>query len=176
VHFYLDGYNILFSQGGYKHSLETAREDLIGQISRFAACRKHPVTIVFDAGLQIDSLSRRQAGQLEVIYSPEGEDADTCLVDLLQHLPNPKRATLVSSDRLLKKKASETGARTMTTEKFLLLVASVESKSEIEPERKVLLGKNRYLFDYYLNEFEKRDLNQEENDQSFGTDWNGEKK
>jgi predicted RNA-binding protein with PIN domain len=157
MHYYLDGYNILFSIHDEETSFNGARDQLILQLSAIATTRNHPITVVFDAGCQDGIISRRSCKDLEIIFSSEGQDADSCLIELMEAEPFPARTTLVSSDRFLCKRAREHSIKTMTSETFLLKLQQWEHKSLAQTEKSELLGDAKTpFFDYYLEEFEKR--------------------
>ncbi len=163
MHYFLDGYNILFLLEGEPQPLKKARDSLLADLADRAADRNHPITVVFDAGNALGGVSRVGSRNFEVIYSPEGQDADAYLIEVLEHYPTPGRATLVTSDRYLTRRARELGVKVLAVPAFLALI---REWGVTEPADEKHAGRNNpRLFDHYLEAFE-RPLEEDEEDLS----------
>src|SRR5437899_7468677 len=76
----IDGYNLLGVRGGLRGDVEAKREALIRDLAGYRQRKGHPVTVVFDgwrSGHPVERAEWREG--LEVVYSRQGETADTVI-------------------------------------------------------------------------------------------------
>ncbi len=79
----VDGYNVINAWPelcAFKDNLEFARDRLVDIMAHYGAFKDYRVVIVFDAHFVIGGEMRRQIVKgLSVIYTEEGETADSCI-------------------------------------------------------------------------------------------------
>jgi uncharacterized protein len=119
MHYYIDGYNILFRTLRSHQSLQEAREALVDDLDTKASLLNIPMTIVFDAHYQEEDISITHYHNLEIIYSSHLQTADDLIIKILKVLDNPKSTTLVTSDNKLAWRARHLFAKTEKVEIFL---------------------------------------------------------
>ena len=77
----IDGYNVINAwrefAGLREENLEHARAILIGQVAEYAAFKGYQATIVFDAQEVATEASLTRQGTVDVVYTDEGETADS---------------------------------------------------------------------------------------------------
>src|SRR3989454_2344000 len=93
----IDGYNLLGVRGGLRGDVEAKREALIRDLAGYRQRKGHPVTVVFDgwrSGHPVERAEWREG--LEVVYSRQGETADTVIKRLADRYGSD--CAVVSSD------------------------------------------------------------------------------
>ncbi|MBI5492804.1 MAG: NYN domain-containing protein [Deltaproteobacteria bacterium] len=131
----IDGYNLLGAIASVGHfDIDERREDLIGRLSVYKKVRGAKVTAVFD-GTRSGRLTRgreMRAG-VEVIFSKDGEDADSVIKEL--SVKGGSSLTVVSSDRELCSHVKSRGAVTVSSNEFaqLLDLALYEGLKGVAP-------------------------------------------
>src|SRR5262249_19788052 len=96
-----------------------SRVRLIRELSEF--CRRRPaaMTVVFDGEPDPLVPGRDVAlGPLRVVFSGRGREADSVILDLLAHSPDPAGLTVVTSDRSLADRARHARAKTLRSHQF----------------------------------------------------------
>ena len=80
-HLLIDGYNVINAwkefAGLREENLEHARAILIGHIAEYAAFKGYQATVVFDAQEVQSEASLTRQGTVDVVYTDEGETADS---------------------------------------------------------------------------------------------------
>lgn len=100
----VDGYNIIFAweelNSLAKTSMDAARTALIEILSNYQGYRRCKVIIVFDA-YKIKGGERRQEkhGSVDVVFTKEGETADTYIERLTYEMNGKYRVRVATSDR-----------------------------------------------------------------------------
>ena len=100
----VDGYNIIFAweelKSLAKTSMDAARTALIEILSNYQGYRRCKVIIVFDA-YKIKGGERRQEkhGSVDVVFTKEGETADTYIARLTYEMNGKYRVRVATSDR-----------------------------------------------------------------------------
>jgi|Deesub1362A_J573_1020465.scaffolds.fasta_scaffold04828_3 hypothetical protein len=97
----VDGYNVIFQSPELKNlgNLEHARERLIATLINFAALAGQQVTVVFDAHLVPGGVAHTERhGGVEVIYTAQGETADTVIERLAGKLSGSGVVFVVTAD------------------------------------------------------------------------------
>lgn len=100
----VDGYNIIFAweelKSLAKTSMDAARTALIEILSNYQGYRRCEVIIVFDA-YKIKGGERRQEkhGSVDVVFTKEGETADTYIERLTYEMNGKYRVRVATSDR-----------------------------------------------------------------------------
>ena len=136
MHYFIDGYNLLFRLPQRKErSLEKQRESLIEVLDTELAHIKGHVSVIFDSSEQIRDFAQcAKKNNLEVIYAPKGKTADEYIIELVEQRKNPKILIVVTSDGGLARQCKHLGSQTKTIEDFLEFVANKsKGKSEGKP-------------------------------------------
>lgn len=102
---FVDGYNII---GAWQEmaklrdvDLESARRKLIDEMIEYQAVSHYRIVLVFDGHLVKNNTGSKEVySNIEVIYTKEGETADTMIERLVAHLPRYHRTYVATSDRL----------------------------------------------------------------------------
>lgn len=99
----VDGYNVINAWPeliAIKDNLEYARDKLVEILSEYGAYRRCKTIIVFDAHMTTGKIvSQSQVGMLVVIYTKEGETADSYIEKMVYDLVRSnKRIYVVTSD------------------------------------------------------------------------------
>lgn len=97
-HLVVDGYNLIFNSAELMNldELEHARTRLIDTLINFAALAGQQVTVVFDAHFVPGGVTHTERhGPVEVVYTSEGETADTVIERLVGRLSGRAAAVFV---------------------------------------------------------------------------------
>lgn len=182
MHYYIDGYNLLFR---LKHGEEDpfeSRQILIEDINSKAALLNLQITIVFDSQYREGEAVRSQFRQLHLMYSGQGVTADQCILDAIALEPNPNHITVVTSDKKLAWFARRCTAKTETVEQFIQWITKrtanrLRQKQQLKrplkkpvtvrkeevpkdkdvkkPQKPSLKASVEECFDFYLEQFEE---------------------
>lgn len=181
MHYWIDGYNLLFRMSHPAENLQSERAELLSLLANYAEDLEIEITIIFDALHTPDEASRSHFHLLEIIYTNFHESADDYIIENLQLLKKPSTITLVTSDRKLAWHAKRLGAAHLSSENFLSLVKKHISKRKRATKKTQSLQKatkkektsdllsqspalqaptetpsSETVFDYYLKLFEQR--------------------
>lgn len=116
MHYYIDGYNLLFRISKDILSLREKRELLLSSL----ATLNINVTVVFDSGLEKHGVEDRSHWQeIEIIYAEKGLTADAHILRELSLSNTPQREVVITSDLKLADQCRRLGAKTQTIEAFL---------------------------------------------------------
>ncbi len=116
-HYAIDGYNVIRSVDWLSAgALRDQRERLLKFIEDRRPQGRSAVTVVFDG--RADVSGPRWPGTTRVIFA-DG-DADPVLKNLVDDLPNPRDAVVVTDDRAIQRWVSAAGARVLSCREFLL--------------------------------------------------------
>lgn len=175
MHYYIDGYNLLFRMSKAGGDLQNQRKQLIDDLFEKVHFLEMDVTLVFDSQYQLDDLSRSHKRNLEIVFTNHGETADACIIALLKMEMDPQQHTVVTSDKLLAWKARCQRAKTETVEQFIkylkrryenrkkhqkephqpLEVQITQKIKTLTPPKESPKDKPEESFDYYFYHFEK---------------------
>ncbi len=126
MHYYVDGYNLLFRISKEKMPLQRKREILLSALASFNL----NLTVVFDSDQMKYGLHDRGHWQdIEIVYTEKGQTADTYILQEIALSNTPQRETVITSDRQLAKHCQHCGARTQTIENFLDRMAKRQAKT-----------------------------------------------
>lgn len=139
----VDGYNVINAWPeliAIRDNLEYARDKLVDILSEYGAYKRFRTIIVFDAHMTTEkSSSQSQAGALAVIYTKEGETADSYIekmvYDLVRH---KKRIYVVTSDRAEQMFILGAGAYRISARELKNDVAAVKKEIAASLSTKVL--------------------------------------
>jgi predicted RNA-binding protein with PIN domain len=128
MHYWIDGYNLLFSlpKGTHqKESFEARRKALISEINRQAEELALKITLVFDGTSDSpEYLSHYKS--LELLYTRQS--ADEAILERVRMSKFPQEICVVTSDKELFSKAKELGALTLSLKNFLSLLSKKHKK------------------------------------------------
>lgn len=132
MHYWIDGYNLLFFlTKSYKAVREREREILIaiGNLNLDA-------TVVFDGKQkEPNEVIRGHLKNLEIIYTSPSQSADDYILEQIDASPNPSQEVVVSSDRELIGKARQRGASIQTVQQFLTLIIRKKKRKPAEEKQ-----------------------------------------
>lgn len=169
MHYYIDGYNLLFRIQYPGVSFTTKREQLIAELGDLFHFLSINATLVFDSQYQEGESSRSHYHHVEIVYTNSGETADDRIISEIQ-LARYERITVVTSDKKLAWFARRCNASTESVEQFLGWLKK-RYKNKQRPklkappkarQKKATLKKSpepeqrpEACYDYYLNTFQK---------------------
>jgi uncharacterized protein len=136
MHYWIDGYNLLFRITKNYRSMKDNERKLLLALNNSLILLKYDATIVFD-GREKDppEALRKNLDSLAMIYTPHHQTADDYI---LESLTNPSKETVISSDMELLRKAKQRGAHTLTVEQFLAqLVKKKKKKQPPAPDKTI---------------------------------------
>ncbi len=119
MHYYIDGYNLLFRTSRSNDNLRKEREAFIIDLEAKVRFLRLDVTLVFDSHHHPEEGSRSRFNALKICFTDEGETADDFIVDEIKHASKPSLHTVVTSDRLLADRCRSLSARTEKIEEFI---------------------------------------------------------
>jgi len=129
MHYFIDGYNLLFRLLGDPRPLQKNRQQIIASINERIAELKLNVTLVFDGSRQGESEGTRgHYDALEIIYTSKTTSADDYILDEIQSSARASQETVVTSDMDLARRCKSLGAKTQTIEGFLAWIAKKKKK------------------------------------------------
>ena len=113
----IDGYNVLGALGKSNAEGEEAREALVRRLSLYSQCKKHPVTVVFDAWREQTGLGHHEHRTgVQVVFTRRGERADQVIQRLAREYG--RACAVVSSDLEIIRTAKACGAFVMKSQEF----------------------------------------------------------
>ncbi|CUI15711.1 conserved hypothetical protein [Candidatus Protochlamydia naegleriophila] len=119
MHYYIDGYNLLFRLMHAHDHLQTSREQIILDLNKKASLVRIDVSIVFDGTFQVGEGTRTHFDHIEISFTAEGETADEFILDELKNSRHPEQETVVTSDKKLAWQARCRQAHTESVEDFM---------------------------------------------------------
>ena len=150
----VDGYNVLHSM--YRELLTElghARDRLAGDLVEYATCEGLRVVLVFDAHF-VDGPTERSemlGAGLEVVFSPEGETADSLIERLAYRLVRQgERVYVVTSDRMEQTVVLGSGAYRITARELITQIR--RAKQRHRDEAKALSQHDRREIASHLSE------------------------
>lgn len=180
MHYYIDGYNLLFKIVSAGEDLQKQRTRLIQDLRSKIEILKLDAVLVFDSHYQPSASTRLHYNDFEVVFTDEGETADDYILSKLKSSPNPAQETVVTSDKRLAWRARRKLAKTESVEEFISWL-NKRVKNKLQPKEKPCeklskitstpipqsqkeFPKSRAsaeeCFDYYLETFEQADAKQ----------------
>ncbi len=114
----IDGYNLLHSIRKSEYHESTSDVQLCRIIGKFLKLTGEKGEIVFDGTGPKDKGGFDNISNLEVLFAGRNSDADTVIEDKIRANTAPKRLTIVSSDRRLRKAAQVRKATSVKSDAF----------------------------------------------------------
>lgn len=179
MHYYIDGYNLLFRFFNTEEDFSLNRQLLIEELSEKLFFLKIDATIVFDSHYREEDLSRTHFRNLEIIFTRHRETADERILAEIKSTRHLDRLIVVTSDKKLAWFARRCDAATETVEQFLEWVnkryknKQRQNKQPLEkrkPLKKIVPTPEKppeACQDYYLEIFQGRYKELEKSDKPF---------
>lgn len=120
MHYYIDGYNLMFRIVRAADDLQSQRQKIIRDLNEKIKLLDLDVTIVFDSQYQIGDSSRSHLNVMEIRFSAHGETADEHILKELKKASNTREETVVTSDKKLAWLSRRKGAKTESVDEFML--------------------------------------------------------
>lgn len=122
MHYYIDGYNLLFRILRAGDDIRRQREEITLDLERKISLLELEATLVFDSHYQEDESTRSHFKSLEIIFTAKGETADEFILHKLKESTNPTHYIVVTSDKKLARLCQLRLAKTESVEEFLAWV------------------------------------------------------
>lgn len=180
MHYYIDGYNLLFRILKGRHDIRKQREELTIDLEKKVSLLDLDVTLVFDSHYQEDDNIKSHFNSLEIIFTAHGQTADEFILQELKQNDRPSQHTVVTSDKKLARLCQLRLGKTESIEEFQKWVEKryknklrekntqpskpAQIKMPIEPQKpktippSTPLNSPQSCFEYYLDTFEKEYL------------------
>jgi hypothetical protein len=148
--FFVDGYNVINSWPNLKkikeYSYESSRIQLIDTLQNYSEFKGYKMFIVFDAHMVKGSLEKKERlGNLVVIFTKEGETADSYIERTVNNIGRKSEVCVVTSDSLEQQVAFQRGAIRMSSIEFYYEVNNIEKKIQTKTEK--MYSKKRSLLE-----------------------------
>ena len=120
----VDGYNMIFAwdelAGQAKDDLAAARRMLCDRLSSYAGFTKTKLVVVFDGYKQQGNPGeKRQLGNIQVVYTPQGQTADRYIEELADEIGSSYAVRVASSDSLVQLSSFRSGVLRMSARELL---------------------------------------------------------
>lgn len=121
MHYFIDGYNLLFRIIDAHDDLQKYRNALLSELSQKVDFLNLSVTIVFDAAFATGDVTRTRSKHIEIIFTATGQSADSFILNELKDIETSqaKHHTVITSDKLLAWRVRRSGALSLDIESFL---------------------------------------------------------
>lgn len=177
MHYYIDGYNLLFRILKAGDDVRKQRTKITLEIERKVHLLGLDVTLVFDSHYQESESTRSHFNSLEIVFTATGETADEFILQELKDSPHPSQHTVVTSDKKLARLCQLRLGKTESIDEFLAWISkryknklrqkkllTIKPQSQKIPEHPLLTSSSsstrqedpQNCFDYYLEIFEKK--------------------
>ncbi|MBI3901136.1 MAG: NYN domain-containing protein [Chlamydiia bacterium] len=134
MHYYLDGYNILFSLSHSKKSLLHQRKELTLFLQEAFAKKKIRGSLIFDGKVNLEEESgRAYPSPLELVFTSQGETADAYILEQAEFCKHRSQLTVITNDQGLRRHLRYMRVKTMDNQKFLSWLSKEKQKEE-KPE------------------------------------------
>ena len=131
----IDGHNLLHTIKKTDEELHTITDVwLCRAISKYLKLTGEKGEIIFDGTGPPDKTGFNNISHLEVLFSGRDSDTDTVIENKISADSAPKRLTIVSSDRRLRKAAQTRKATSLKSEQFWAIVEKELSRKRPEKE------------------------------------------
>lgn len=130
----VDGYNIINAWPELiklkNENFEHARDKLLNILANFCGLSGYLAIVVFDAHLVKKGIGRKASqGGIEVIFTREGETADSCIERLVSLLPRQARITVATSDWAQQRLVMGQGALRLSARELLNSIEEARGQS-----------------------------------------------
>lgn len=169
MHYYIDGYNLMFRVLRAGDDLAVQREQVIEELYRKVSFIGLDVTIVFDSQYNPSESTRSNLRAMAIHFTDHAETADDYILSELKTESEPFNHTVVTSDKKLAYLARLRAAKTESVEEFMALlnkryknklrqkknpIIKTEPKPPPKPKDPTADDPAESCFDFYLRQFE----------------------
>ena len=106
--------------GQAKDDLDAARRMLCDRLSSYAGFTKTKLVVVFDGYKQQGNPGeKRQLGNIQVVYTPQGQTADRYIEELADEIGSSYAVRVASSDSLVQLSSFRSGVLRMSARELL---------------------------------------------------------
>jgi predicted RNA-binding protein with PIN domain len=176
MHYYIDGYNLLFRLLKAGDEVRKQREQITVDIEKMVSLLDLDVTLVFDSHYQEDENIKSHFKSLEIIFTAKGESADDFILQELKESKSPAQHTVVTSDKKLARLCQLCLGNTESVNEFLSwinkryknklrqkrqpvtpppLIKRIQAPKKIEPTLPKTRDSAENCFNFYLEIFER---------------------
>lgn len=117
----VDGYNVIHKWKTlvkFKNNMELARSRLIEILANYQGYIGQEVIVVFDSSLEDKPNQGTVPPNIQVVFAPRGQSADTFIERFVYSHSSPSSITVVTEDRLFRMTVSHKGVYILTPEMF----------------------------------------------------------
>lgn len=144
MHYFIDGYNMLFRLMPADKELQSQREQIIYDLHQKIQLVEMDVSIVFDAAFQVGERSRSHYQELEILFTAQGETADEFILEEINRSLTPRQETVVTSDKKLAWQVRRCHAHTESVEDFIArLNKAYKNRSRQQKKSKTTLSSSK---------------------------------
>lgn len=137
MHYFIDGYNMLFRlYVGKGLHLKTQRQHIISALDQKLSLVRLNVSIVFDSAFQHGESSCVHFNNLEIFFTSYGETADDFILQEIATSSSPQQQTVVTSDKKLAGEVRRCFAKTESVEEFLERLDRIYQKKLLQSKSK----------------------------------------
>jgi len=139
---FVDGYNVINSWPELRdikdYSFEAARQKLIDYLQNYGAFKGYKIILVFDAHMVSGSLQKKEkiSEHLSVVYTKEGETADTYIEKTIDSIGRKTEVCVVTSDSLEQQLVFQRGAIRISSLEFYFDVKETENRISVKTQKK----------------------------------------
>lgn len=120
MHYYIDGYNLLFRITRAGDDLQKQRQKIIDELASKINFIGLDATLVFDAHYYAGDSVRKHMHRMEIVFTAEGQTADEYILQRLKEAAHPARETVATSDNKLAWLSRRRLAHTQSIEEFVV--------------------------------------------------------
>lgn len=129
----IDGYNVIYKWKGlakFRNNMELARSKLIDTLANYQGYIEEKIIVVFDSSLKDKPYSGHFPVNIQVVFAPSGQSADTFIERFVYSFDKPSELTIVTGDRLFCMTVSHKDVYILAPEKFEREVTKICSGRE----------------------------------------------
>jgi uncharacterized protein len=119
MHYYIDGYNLMFRSHTAGDNLQAQREKIVFDLNAKIQFLKLKATLVFDAAYCHGDSTQSHFKYIKILFSAQGQTADELILAELQACGSSDQQVVVTSDKQLAYQARRLHAQTESVEEFL---------------------------------------------------------
>lgn len=120
MHYFIDGYNLLFRITRAGDELQQQRQKIIDELAAKINFIGLDATLVFDAQHYPGDSVRKHMHRMEIVFTAEGQTADEYILQRLKEAAHPARETVATSDKKLAWLSRRRLAHTQSIEEFVV--------------------------------------------------------
>lgn len=136
---FIDAYNVINTWPNLKsvkeYSFDAARQKLIEILQNYSTYKGYKIFIVFDAHMVQGNIGKREnLSNLVIVYTKEGETADSFIEKTIDQIGKKVDVCVVTSDSLEQQLAFQRGATRMSSLEFYFEVEEVHERIQKKTE------------------------------------------